>query len=562
LDEQTNLPDMNKIKSGTERKAEFKTSSGIPVKATYTPEDIKDLDFDRDIGEPGQPPYVRGIFPTMYRGKLWSMRQFAGLNLAESTNERFKFLLQMGMTGLAIAPDNAAIMGYDPDMEEAKTEVGVGGVGMYSLLDFEDMFDGIDISNINTAVIEGITTACPHTAMYFAMAEKRGIDLKLLGGTTEGDPCSAGGCGMMAGYGGANRSGDLGIPFKDLMRLCGDLVEYTALNVPKWHPVSFTSYNYRESGVNAYQEIGGMISSAIAVVDEVLSRDRGLTVDDFVGRFTFHMASHSDFFEEICKMRAAKRMWCKIMTEKYGAKHPQAQQLRFHIHTSGSTLTYQQPINNAIRVAYQVMQGALAGSQSIHACSYDEALAIPSEESALLSVRTQQILQCETGIANTIDPLAGSYYVEWLTNEMEKRAWEFFDEIERHGGWVGAVDSGWLRQQTDKEALKYDAEIVTGEREIVGVNCYTMEEELHRPSFFKKDTDILEKQRARMAKLKAERDNDKVKAALDELAEATKRGDNVMPSVMKAIREYATLGEIMFMWRDIFAPQTVGKRIV
>jgi methylmalonyl-CoA mutase N-terminal domain/subunit len=468
----------------------------------------------------------------------------------------------MGMNGLAIAPDNAAIMGYDPDMEEAKTEVGVGGVGMYSMKDFEEMFDGIDISRINTAVIEGITTACPHTAMYFAMAEKRGIDLKKLGGTTEGDPCSAGGCGMVSGYGGGTHSGSLGIPFKDLIRLCGDLVEYTALNVPRWHPVSFTSYNYRESGVNAFQEIGGMASSAVAIIEEVLKRDRGLTVDDFVGRFTFHLASHSDFFEEICKMRAARRMWYKIMTEKYKAKNPEAQQLRFHIHTNGSTLTYQQPINNAIRVAYQVMQGALGGAQSIHACSYDEALAIPSEESALLSVRTQQVLQCETGIANTIDPLAGSYYVEWLTNEIEKRAWGFYNEIEKHGGWVKAVDSGWVREQTDVEALKYDAQIVTGERQIVGVNCYTMEEELHKPSFFKKDPDILEKQRARMAKLKAERNNAKVKAALDELGEATKRGDNVMPSVMNAIREYATLGEIMMLWRSIFAPQAVGKRLV
>jgi methylmalonyl-CoA mutase N-terminal domain/subunit len=560
MEEQLAAPDIAALKSGKERKKSFATTSGIPVKAVYTFNDIADLDYARDLGMPGKAPFTRGIFPTMYRGKLWSIRQFSGLNAADSTNERFKLLYQMGMTGFAVAPDNACIMGYDPDMLEAAAEVGVDGVGMYSMKDMEEIFDGLPIDKINVAVIQGITTACPHTAMYFAMAEKRGINLKDLGGTTEGDPCSAGGCSV-SGPSGPN-SGSLGIPFSDLLKLCGDLVEWCAINVPKWHPVSFTSYNYRESGVNAYQEIGGMLSSAVAVIDEVLKRDRGLGVDDFVSQFTFHLASHSDFFEEIAKMRAARRMWYKLMVEKYGAKSPGALSLRFHVQTSGSTLTYQQPLNNAIRVAYQTLAAALGGAQSIHSCSYDEALAIPTEESVLLSVRTQQILQDETNIANTIDPLAGSYFVEWLTTEVENGAWEFYHEIEKHGGWVKAADSGWLREQTDREAIKREMEVRSGEKRVVGVNCHQMAEDPFKPSFFRRDPDILEKQRARIAKLKEERDNDKVQEALGELAEATKKGDNVMPSVMKAVREYATIGEIMGLWREIVAPASARSRLV
>ena len=560
MEEQQAVPDMAAVKQGQERKAAFATNSGIPVKAVYKPDDVADLDYSKDLGMPGAPPFTRGIFPTMYRGKLWSVRQFGGLNAAASTNERFKLLYKMGMTGFAVAPDTASIMGYDPDMPEAAHEVGVDGVGMYSMKDMEEIFEGIPIEKVNVAVIEGITTTCPHSAMYFAMAEKRGVDLRTLGGTTEGDPCSAGGCGL-SGPGGS-MWGTRGLTFKDMLRLCGDLVEWCAFNVPKWHPVSFTSYNYRESGVNAYQEIGGLLASAAALIDEVLRRDRGLTVDDFVPRFTFHLASHSDFFEEIAKMRAARRMWYKLMTERYGAKDAGALSLRFHIHTSGSTLTYQQPMNNAIRVAYQTMAGALGGAQSIHACSYDEALAIPTEESAILSLRTQQILQDETNVANTIDPLAGSYFVESLTNELEKKTWEFYHEIEGQGGWVKAVDSGWIRHQTDREALQHEAQVRSGETRIVGVNCYQMEDEPFKPSFFHRDPDVLETQKARMARMKQARDNDKVRAALDELAEATQRGDNVMPTVMKAVREYATLGEIMSLWCDILVPAAARGQLV
>ncbi|MBE0415614.1 MAG: methylmalonyl-CoA mutase [Dehalococcoidia bacterium] len=541
--------DIAAAKRGHERKESFVTTSGIPIKRIYTPEDVADLDYPADLGSPGEEPHTRGIYPTMYRGKLWTIRQFGGLNSATATNERFKMLYQSGITGFAIAMDNASLMGFDPDMPQAELEVGVGGVSIFSLRGMEKMFDGLPIDKISTAVIQTMWTTCPHTAMYFALAEKRGIDLRELDGTTEGDPTSAA-CiwGSLAG----------GVPFRDLFRLCCDLVEWCATNVPKWHPVSFTSYNYRESGVNAYQEIGGLIASAIAVIEEILRRDRGLGVDDFVPHLTFHLAAHNDFFEEIAKMRAARRMWHRIIKERYKAKDPRSMSLRFHVQTSGSTLTYQQPINNAIRVAYQALAAALGGAQSIHACSYDEALSIPTEEAVLLSVRTQQIAQYETNIANTIDPLGGSYYVEWLTSEVEKRAMEFLQEIEEHGGWVKAAESGWLGMETEKEAVKYEAEVRSGERNVVGVNCFQMGEESFKHSFFRRDPQILEKQKARIASLRQERDNRKVEEALYELEDATRRGENVMPAVMKAVREYATLGEICDVWRRIFIP--VGSK--
>lgn len=554
MDKAENLPDMDKVKAGTERKAEFTTNSGIPVKAAYTPEDIKDLGYDRDIGNPGQEPYTRGIYPTMYRGKFWTIRQFAGLNAADMTNERYKFLYQMGLTGFAIAPDVPSIsLGRDPDDPWAENEVGVTGVSVSSMRDMEEMFDGIPIDKISTAVIAGIFTSCPLTAMYFAMAENRGVDLKQLNGTSQGDPCASAGCALQESY---NNLYD-NIDFSHMTGLTVDLIEWCATNAPKWHPISFASYNYRESGVNAPQEIGGLLAAAVDVIEQVLSRGRGLSVDDFVPQFTFHLASHNDFFEEIAKMRAARRMWYKIIKERYNAKDSRSSMLKFHVQTSGSTLTYQQPLNNAVRVSFQTMAAVLGGCQSLHADSYDEALCIPTDESVLLSLRTHQIAQEESNVTNTVDPLAGSYYVEWLTNEVEKRAWEFLGEIEERGGWCKAFDSGWLTQVTQREALKYESEIRSGQRRVVGVNCYEMEQEPFKPSFYRRDPQVLEKTQAKLAQLKQERDNLKVEETLREVRESTARGDNVMPSLMKAVKAYATLGEICGVWRKLWAPGTV-----
>ncbi|VUT23987.1 MAG: methylmalonyl-CoA mutase [Candidatus Methanolliviera sp. GoM_asphalt] len=528
-----------------ERKEVFTTSSGIPIKRIYTPEDVADLDYNRDLGLSGEDPYTRGIYPTMYRGKLWTIRQFGGLNAAEATNDRYKLMYQMGVTGFAIAIDDASLLGFDPDSPEAEDEVGVGGVSVFSLKDMEDMFDGLPIDKISTAVIQAINTTCPHTAMYLALAENRGIDLRDVDGTTEGDPCSFGGCMDLK----VNPA-----PVRQLMRLCGDLVEWCAINAPKWHPVSFTSYNYREAGVNAYQEIGGLVASAVDLIEEVLSRDRGLTVDDFVPHYTFHLASHNDFFEEIAKMRAARRMWCKIMTERYNAKDPRSKMLRFHIQTAGSSLTYQQPLNNAIRVAYQILAASLSGAQSMHACSYDEALCIPTEESALLSIRTQQIAQHEINVTNVVDPLGGSYFVESLTNEVEKKAWEYMEEIDKHGGFVEAVESGWFRAEVEKAEMKREDEVRSGEREVVGVNCFKMTEEPYKVSFFRRDPQLVEKQRAKLQKLKEERDDREVEKALEELRQVTESGENVMPAVMKALKVYTTIGEISKVWKSIFGP--------
>lgn len=535
--------DMSKVKKGIERKEQFTTASGIPLKPVYTPADVADLDYKKDLGLPGQGPYTRGIYPTMYRGKLWTIRQFSGLNAADATNERYKLLYKMGITGFAIAFDNATLTGADPDIPGAEYEIGTGGVNVFSLKDMEELFDGLPIDKISTAVIPIIWTTCPLTAMYFAMAQNRGVDLSRLDGTTEGDPLTYGAC-----------SSTMLVAFRHMMRLGGDLVEWCARNVPNWHSVSFTSYNYREAGVNAYQEIAGLLASAIAMVEEVVKRDRGLGVDDFVPGFTFHLSSASDFFEEIAKMRAARRMWHKIMKQRYGAKNPRALQLRFHIQTAGSSLTYQQPLNNIVRVAYQALAASLGGAQSVHACSYDEALCIPEEESVTLSIRTQQIAQHETNVVNVIDPLAGSYYVEWLTNEVERRTWEYLKKIEEQGGFVKVVESGWLRAETEREIIKREEEIRSGERQIVGVNCFQQEKEPHKVSFFRRDPKVYERQRERLIRLKRERDTQQVKKALAELHEATEGDQNVMPPVMKAVKAYATLGEICSVWMDVFGP--------
>ncbi len=425
----------------------------------------------------------------MYRKRLWTIRQFSGLNSAQDTNERFKLLYKSGSTGFAIAIDNASMCGFDPTAPEVEIELGVGGVNVCSLQDMEIMLEGLPIERVSTAVIQGMNSTCPHTAMYLAMAENRGIPLNMVNGTSEGDPTSFGGCFDPAT-----------LPVKQITRLCGDLVEWCAINAPKWNPVSFTSYNYRESGVTAFEELGGLFSSAVMIIDEVLQRDRGLTVDDFVPHLAFHLSSHNDFFEEIAKMRAARKMWAQLMTEIYNAKNPRTKTLRFHVQTAGSTLTYQQPLNNAIRTSYQAMAAALGGVQSLHVCSYDEAICNPTEESAILSVRTQQIIQEETNITNTVDPLAGSYFVESLTKIIEKKAWEFFEELEDQGGWAGAIDSGWLLRHRERAICQHEDDLKEGKKRIVGVNCYRDDTIASGISYFKTDPDLKNKLKKKIDK--------------------------------------------------------------
>ncbi|RJQ31288.1 MAG: methylmalonyl-CoA mutase [Peptococcaceae bacterium] len=524
-----------------ERKEVFATNSGIPVKRVYTPGDISGLNYDRDLGMPGEEPYTRGIYPSMYRGKLWTIRQFSGLDTPEATNERFKYEYENGITGFAIAMDNLSIMGHDPNHPLAEAEVAAGGVSLSNLQDMETIFEGLPIGKISAAVIPLMTTTCPHTAMYFALAEKRGIKLSDVDGTTEGDPVSFAACG----------------PFRDsypprhLLRLGVDLVEWCAINVPKWHPVSFTSYNYRETGVNAYQEIAGLVAAALDYIEEELKRKR-LAVDDFVPKFTFHLSAHNDFFEEIAKYRAARRLWYRLMKERYGARNPNSLTLRFHVQTAGSTHTYQQPLNNIVRIAYQVLAAALGGAQSIHANSFDEAICTPTEKSVLMAIRTQQIAQLETNIANVIDPLGGSYYIEWLTNEIEEKAREYLQKIEEQGGWFAALESGWLYKERIEAQREHTKKLAGGELNIVGVNCYEMAEEPYEYDVYKTNPKTYEIQRAKFEKLKRERDNDRVQKALSELARVSETDQNVMPAVMESVKAYAGVGEICDVWRKVY----------
>ncbi|RJQ29157.1 MAG: methylmalonyl-CoA mutase [Peptococcaceae bacterium] len=524
-----------------ERKEVFTTNSGIPVKSIYTPADTANLDYERDLGYPGEKPYVRGIYPTMYRGKLWTIRQFSGLDTPEETNQRFRFEYENGSTGLALAIDNLGLTGFDPDHPLAEYELGIGGVSVSTLQDMETIFEGLPIEKLGVAVIQGITTACSHTALYFALAEKRGIKLSEVDGTTEGDPVSYGGCGPLPHT----------FPPRHLLRLGVDLVEWCAQNTPRWHPVSYTSYNYRETGVSAYQEIAGLFAAAIDYIDEELKRNR-LTVDEFASKFTFHLSSHNDFFEEIAKYRAARRMWYKIMTERYKATDPRALILRFHVQTAGSTHTYQQPLNNIVRIAYQVLAAALGGAQSIHANSYDEAICNPTERSVLMSIRTQQIAQLETNIANVIDPLGGSYYIEWLTNEIEEKAWDYLKKIEEQGGWFGAIESGWLYKERIDTQREHAQKLTNGQLAVVGVNCFKMDEEPHQVEVFRPNPKAYEIQRTKFEKLKKERDNNRVQRALEQLARVSEGKENVMPEVMEAVRAYAGIGEISDVWRNVF----------
>jgi len=525
---------------GAEKEAQ--TYSGIPLKRVFTPADIAHIDYEKDLGWPGMPPYTRGIYSTMYRGKEWTIRQFSGYNTPEETNKRFTYEYQLGQTGFSIAFDAVTESGLDSTDPRALDDMGTGGVHVDWLGDMEVMFAGLPIEQVTTAVIATPWTACPLSAMYFVMAERRGIPLSQLSGTTQNDLLLFTCCCHLI---------DL-IPPSNLIRLCVDLIEWTARNLPKWHPVSFASYNYRESGINAYQELGFLFAIAIAYIEEELRRDR-LQIDEFAPVFSFHLSSHNDFFEEIAKFRAARRMWYRLMTERYKAKDPRSAIFRFHVQTAGSTLVYHQPLNNAIRVAYQVLAAALGGAQSIHANSYDEPICLPTEQGILLSIRTQQIAQNDINITPVADPLGGSYYVEWLTNEIEERAWRYLQTIEERGGLVACIESGWVHEEFAKAMQEQAKAIERGERRIVGLNCFRMEHEPYSiPIFYPNPETTSQVQREKIERLKRERDNAYLNRILDELRRVTESGENVMPTVMEAVRAGATVGEICNVWRDIY----------
>jgi methylmalonyl-CoA mutase N-terminal domain/subunit len=521
-------------------RAEFVTGSGIPVKEVYTAADLPpELRLKTEL--PGDEPYTRGIYSNMYRGKLWTIRQFSGFGTPEETHDRFKQEYELGATGFSIAFDSVTESGWDSDYARAEADVGAGGVPVDSLKDFSAMFEGLPIDKVSTAVIAAPWTACPLSAMYFATAEERGIDLRKLDGTTQNDLVLFTSCCNLIDI----------IPPRYLIKLCVDLVEWCAINMPKWHPVSFASYNYRENGITAYQELGILLANAAGYIDEELKRDR-LKIDQFAPCLSSHMAAHNDILEEVAKFRAARRLWYKMMKENYGAKDPRSLKFRFHVQTSGSTHVYQQPLNNLIRIAYQVLAAALGGVQSLHANSYDEALCLPTEQSILLAIRTQQIAQYESGITNVADPLGGSYYVEWLTHELEERAWEYFEKIESVGGIVPALESGWIHREYNKAMVEYERKVATGETKVVGVNCFQLEEEPYDVSIFRPNPVAAQVQKGKLEGLRRERSNLAVERSLDELRRATERGENVMPAVLSAVKSYATLGEICDVWRKVY----------
>lgn len=526
-----------------ERKEQFSSDSGIPLKSLYTPLDVKDVDYVREVGFPGVPPYTRGVYPNMYRGRLWTIRMFSGFGTPEETNQRWKMLHDAGETGFSAAVDSLTFAGVDPDdpIEWLEAEVGKEGVPLYSIKGVEAMVEGLPIDDMSVALVVEPETSAAITSMYFNVARKRGIPVESLRGTTQNDILT-----MTIGY----------VPWHplkpgDLLKLACDLIEYcTAMgNAPKWNPINFTTYNYREGGIDAVQEIALGLANAVAHIEELISR--GWKIDDFAFRLAFHLAAQRDFFEEVAKYRAARKIWYRLMTERYDAKEEVSKQFRFHVQTAGSSLSAQQPMVNIIRTAYQGLEAVLGGCQSLHTNSYDEAVCLPSEESVILAVRTQQVLREEAGIGDVIDPLGGSYYVEALTDELEQRIWKYFESIEEAGGIVEALKSGWLYREMNKAFEKRRKSVESGEEKVIGVNCCVLDDE--EPCVpFRTNPKAAEVEIDRLEKLRSERDNQKVAGLLDELRRVCEKRENVLPVVMELTGEGASVGEITNTFREIW----------
>ena len=526
------------VRRHPERRGGFQTLSGIPVKRLYTPEDVKDLDYLRDLGFPGEYPFTRGLHATMYRGRLWTMRQFSGFGTAEQTNARFKYLLREGETGLSIAFDYPTIMGHDSDHPMARGEVGRCGVAVSSLRDMEILFDGIPLDKVTTSMtING--PAAMLLAMYVAIGDKQGVPRGRLGGTTQNDMLKEFFAQKLCIF-----------PPKPSVKLVTDIIEYCARHLPMWNPISISGYHIREAGSNAVQELAFTLADGITYVESML--ERGLGVDDFAPRLSFFFAAHNDFFEEIAKFRAARRLWAKIMRERFRAKSPRSLWMRMHVQTSGCTLTAQQPLNNIVRVAFQSLAAVLGGTQSLHTNSFDEALALPSEEAVRVALRTQQIIAHESGVVDTVDPLAGSYFVEALTKEMEERAMSYIDKIDAMGGVVSAIERGFLQREIADSAYKYQREIESRERVLVGVNEYGVEEDWVPIKLLRVDPRVEAEQLARLQRVKRERNNGRVREVLNKLHGTAERNENLMPTIIEAVKAYVTLGEICDVLRGVF----------
>lgn len=519
----------------------YYTESGIPIDILYSPSDIKDLDYQKDIGFPGEAPYTRGVYPNMYRGRLFTVRQLAGFGAPEDCNQRIKYLLDNGATGVNIVFDLPTVRGYNSDDPEAEGNVGACGVAIDSLEDMETLFNSIPIDEISSSVVTHMpSTTVVLLAMYMVMAEKRGIALEKLSGTNQNDFL------METVVGSAPEI----LPPKASFRLQCDAIEYASKHLPRWNPVSYNGYNLREAGTSAVQEVAVGIANAIATAEELISR--GNSVDDFAKRMSFFWDLCNDFFEEIAKCRASRIVFQEVMRDRFQAKNPKSQMMRFHVQTSGITLTAVEPLNNIARSSIQGLAAILGGAQSLHIDSYDEAYSAPTEEAALVSLRTQQILQGETNVVNTVDPLAGSYYVESLTREMAQRIREYIEEIERKGGLVAVTESGWLHREISNFAYKQQKAIENGEQKIVGVNHFPAEKKKAAEIEVFRYPETAVRQTEKLARLRKKRDQAKLDKALGNLREKCLSDENIMPYVKEAVLALATLGEIEEIFREEF----------
>ncbi len=520
-----------------EREEQFETPSGIPVKRLYTPLDTWDLDYDRQLGFPGQYPFTRGVQPTMYRGRFFTMRQYSGFGTAVETNRRFRFLLEQGQTGLSVAFDLPTQIGYDSDHPMARGEVGKVGVAIDSLADMEVLFEGIPLDRVSTSMTINAPAAVL-LAMYIAVAEKQGVPMAKLRGTVQND--------ILKEY---VARGTYIFPPGPSMRLVTDIFEFCAENLPLWNTISISGYHIREAGSTAVQEVAFTLADGVAYVQAAVNA--GLDVDRFASRLSFFFGSHSNFFEEIAKFRAARRLWARIMRERFGAKDDRSCRMRFHTQTAGCTLTAQQPDNNVVRVTLQALQAVLGGTQSLHTNSKDEALSLPTVTSVQVALRTQQIIAYETGVGDTVDPLAGSYFVETLTDEIERRAMEYIEKIDAMGGAVRAIENGFVQREIHESAYEHQRLVDEGRRVIVGVNRFVVEEE-PTYDYLRIDTEVEAEQIRRLQRVREERDARAVDERLEELRQAALGSDNLVPFILDAVRAYATLGEICGVLREVF----------
>ncbi len=525
------------LEKSPESRTSFTTLSGVPVERLYTPADLADFDYARDLGDPGEFPFTRGIHRTMYRGRTWTMRQFAGFGTPEDTNRRLHYLLEQGQTGLSIAFDLPTLMGYDSDHPLAEGEVGKCGVAVSSLGDMETLLAGLPLEQVTTSMTIN-SPAAMIWAMYLVVAEKNGADWKKISGTTQND--------ILKEY---IAQKEYIFPPRPSMRLVVDTITFGAREVPRWNPISISGYHIREAGSTAVQELAFTLRDGIEYAEWVVRA--GMSVDEFAPRLSFFFNAHNDLFEEVAKYRAARKIWARVMRERFGAKNPRSWWCRFHTQTAGCSLTAQQPYNNVIRTTIQALAAVLGGTQSLHTNSLDEAWALPTEQAVTLALRTQQVLAHETGVVNTVDPLAGSYFVEKLTLDTERACYEYFDKIDALGGMVAAIERGYPQKEIHDAAYAYQQAVEHQEEIIVGVNEFVSEEK-HPIEILVIDEDVARRQREKLADLRKARNNGRVQSALQALGSAAATDQNLMPYILEAVRAYATVGEMCDVLRRVF----------